>query len=208
MSDGSKVRWRVIIAAPIAVILIMGGAFASYWALKNAGPPLEKLGVLPAFSFKNQHAQAMGSADLKGKVWVANFIFTRCPTVCPRLSKIMAKVQQRTEALGDRVQLVSFSVDPEYDQPPILAAFAKQFGATKRWSFLTGDVDQVKETVINGLKIGVDRDGDKDNVPNITHGTHFVLMDPALAIRGYYAVEDPAAYEKLLKDVNGLVDGS
>jgi protein SCO1 len=204
MSRQNKIR--PLLSAMIATILAIAG-LGYYWVKKNNAGPLDKMGVLPGFSFKDQRDQSIGSDNFKGKIWVANFIFTRCPTVCPRLSKIMAKVQKQTEALGDKVQLVSFSVDPEFDKPPVLAAFAKKFGAGPRWSFLTGDVDNVKKTVVEGLKIGVERGKDKNNIPDITHGTHFVLMDAGLTIRGYYRVEEPAAYEKLLVDLQRLADG-
>jgi len=74
-------------------------------------PPLPVLGTLPDFQFKNQYGEDFGSEQLKGRVWVANFIFTRCPTECPRFTKEMFQLQHRGRGLGQYFHLVSFSVD-------------------------------------------------------------------------------------------------
>src|SRR5262245_25656781 len=117
-------------------------------------PALPVLGTLPEFTFHNQYGQDFGSEQLKGRIWVANFIFTRCPTECPRFTKQMFQLQHRGRGLGQAFHLVSFSVDPEHDTPEVLLQFAKQYRVSPRaWTFLTGDPEAIKRTVVDGLKV-------------------------------------------------------
>ncbi|MDQ3264951.1 MAG: SCO family protein [Myxococcota bacterium] len=167
-------------------------------------PPV--LVTLPAFAFTNQRGEPFGSQQLEGKVWIANFIFTRCPSICPRFTGEMRRVQEKTQATKPPIQLVSFSVDPAYDQPPVLAEYAQRHQADpRRWSFLTGAPEQVKGTVMEGFKVVLGGgDGGADDPDNIFHGTHFVLVDDALQVRGYYRSDDPVAVKNLIRDARIL----
>ncbi len=168
--------------------------------------PLPRLGRLPAFSFTRQDGQPFGLKQLEGRAWVANFIFTRCPTICPVFTRKMAGVQKQTAEL-DGLALVSFSVDPQYDTPERLTAYGAQYGADPaRWSFLTGDYNALKDTIVGGFKMAMGRnEEDVDDIPNIFHGSHFVLVDRTGEIRGYYNSEHDDAVEKLLRDARQLV---
>lgn len=190
-----------------AALLLLGALLAATLLLRARAQPLPRLGALPAFSFTRESGQPFGLEQLRGRPWVANFIFTRCPTVCPAFTRKMAQVQQRTGALGEQLALVSFSVDPQYDTPERLAEYAARHGAdTRRWSFLTGDYQQLQDTVVNGFKVSMGRDSpDEQDVLGIFHGTHFVLVDRQGEIRGYYDSADEAAVERLLGDVQQLV---
>jgi protein SCO1 len=172
-------------------------------------PPLPVLGTLPEFTFKNQYGQDFGSAQLKGRIWVANFIFTRCPTECPRFTKEMFQLQHRGRGLGQAFHLVSFSVDPEHDTPLVLLEYAQKNRVSPRaWTFLTGDPEQIKRTVVDGLKISMGRDPgkDDDDLTAIFHGTHFVLVDDQMRIRGYYDSHDEDAVDRLLRDAGLLAN--
>ncbi|MAQ19597.1 MAG: photosynthetic protein synthase I [Sandaracinus sp.] len=144
-------------------------------------PPPELLDV-PAFELTSQTDEPFGSAQLQGKVWVANFMFTTCPTICPLLT---AQMKELTETLaGTPVRFVSFSVDPANDTPEALSRYAAGYDADpSRWTFLTGDNDAIEEVVVRGLRVHV---GDRDETGNILHGSHFVLVDGTGTIRGYY----------------------
>jgi protein SCO1/2 len=137
---------------------------------------------------------------------VANFIFTRCPTVCPAFTRKLARVQKETDGFGPKLQLVSFSVDPTYDTPERLAAYAQKHGANPaRWSFLTGDYEKLKDTVVSSFKISMGRENlDEADVLGIFHGNHFVLVDAQGQIRGYYDSADEEAFERLLTDADRL----
>jgi protein SCO1/2 len=168
--------------------------------------PLPKLGTLPEFTYTRQDGTPFGSAQLRGHPYVANFIFTRCPTVCPAFTQKMARVQRETDGFGPKLQLVSFSVDPTYDTPERLAAYAQKHGANPaRWSFLTGDYERLKDTVFNSFKISMGRESmDEADVLGIFHGNHFVLVDGTGEIRGYYESADDDAFERLLRDAERL----
>jgi protein SCO1/2 len=171
--------------------------------------PLPRLGTLPAFTFTRQDGQPLGLEGLKGRPWVANFIFTRCPTICPLFTRKMKGVQARTAEFGDALRLVSFSVDPKYDTPERLAAYGQKHGADfARWSFLTGEYELLKGTIVEGFKVSMGRaNGDEQDVLAIFHGTHFVLVDAEGEVRGYYDSDDEAATERLVRDARQLVDG-
>jgi protein SCO1 len=169
--------------------------------------PLQRLGRLPAFSFTRQDGQPFGLKQLEGRPWVANFIFTRCPTICPVFTRKMAGVQKQTADL-DGLALVSFSVDPKYDTPERLAAYAQKHGANPaRWSFLTGDYEQLKDTIVGGFKIAMGREegGDENDIASIFHGSHFVLVDRSGELRGYYNSEHDDDVERLVRDAARLV---
>ena len=165
--------------------------------------PPKPLYGLPDFTLIDQTGKGFGTEQLRGKIWIANFIFTSCPTMCPELTTKMQRVKHRVRGMGDAVHLVSFSVDPERDTPEVLARYAVRYGASPtKWSFLTGDLSLVEGAVVSGFKMTMDR-GEDTNVFDITHGQRFVLVDPDMKIRGFYET-DKAGLDRLMKDV-GLV---
>ena len=200
-ASSTSLLWGVVVAAATC-LLVAGVALVS-----NRHEPLQRLGTLPDFTFTRQDGQPFGRAQLAGQAFVANFIFTRCPTICPVFTRKMALVQKRTADLGPRLALVSFSVDPKYDTPERLSAYAAQHGADpSRWSFLTGDYTRLQDTVVGGFKIAMGRNGThEDDIPSIFHGSHFVLVDGAGEIRGYYNGEDDEAVDRLVGDAERLV---
>jgi protein SCO1/2 len=197
--------WLGVCAMALGLIALGVG----FTRLQPPAEPLPRLGSLPEFSFTREDGSAFGSAQLRGHVYVANFIFTRCPTVCPAFTRKMARVQKETDALGPALQLVSFSVDPHYDTPERLSEYAHKHGANPaRWSFLTGDYERLKDTVVNSFKISMGRENlDEADVLAIFHGNHFVLVDGTGEIRGYYESADDEAFERLLTDTARLAAG-
>jgi len=159
--------------------------------------PMPVLGKLPTFQLLDQHNRSFGTEDLKGKVWVANFIFTRCATICPAFSEKMGEIQHRTRGLGSNFHLVSFSVDPDYDTPERLKEYAKRFRASPAtWRFLTGSMDTVKSTIVDGLKISMGNDGPEGTFEGIFHGSHFVVVDQNGQIRTYIDSNDEDAVDR------------
>jgi protein SCO1/2 len=162
----------------------------------------EVLYPLPAFTLTDQFGKPFGSKDLEGKVWIANFVFTHCPTMCEGLTQSMAKVQKRVRHMRDTVQLVSFSVDPENDTPEVLLEYAKKHDANQlRWRFLTGELGSVKTAVVQGFKLPMEKDPPVDDaLLSITHGSKLVLVDQSLRIRGYYDTDDESI-QRLMADL-------
>jgi protein SCO1/2 len=167
-------------------------------------PELEVVGQVPAFRFVDQTGAPVSEADLAGSVSIVNFVFTRCPTVCPVTSMKMRRIGEKLA--GDGVRLVSFSVDPEHDTPAVLAGFAARYGAeAPRWRFLTGPRGEVERAVEDGFKLALERRGQLEGgVPDLVHGVHFVLVDPALRIRGYYDSDDSGRLDRLVRDARSL----
>jgi protein SCO1/2 len=199
-----------VVARPLVwlVVIAVLGAWPLIWSLRTRlPPPPPVLGTVPTFELTNQDGRPFGSGDLAGRVWVASFIFTRCPTVCPAVTRQMARVQARTRNLDPALHLVSFSVDPGYDTPAVLAAYARSNRASPRmWTFLTGPPDAVLETVEKGLRVSMGRDASDPSPAGISHGTHLVLVDRAGRIRGYYDPDAPEAIDRLVRDAALLVN--
>ncbi|MED4271204.1 SCO family protein [Geobacillus stearothermophilus] len=155
------------------------------------------------FTFVDQSGQPFGLRDLKGKVWVADFIFTNCETVCPPMTAHMAKLKEKAEEKGLDVEFVSFSVDPEVDTPEKLAAYAKQFtNDLANWHFLTGyRPTEISELAQKSFKTMVQKPANDDQV---VHGTSFYLVGPdGKVVQTYSGVQD-VPYETILEHIEIL----
>ena len=199
-----------VVARPVAWALLVAfiAAWPIVWALRTPMPPrLKVLGTLPPFELTAQDGSPFGSKDLAGRVWVASFIFTRCDTVCPAITRQMARIQGRTRNLEPAFHLVSISVDPEFDDPARLAVYAREHRASPRmWTFLTGPADEVHDTVVRGLRVSMGREPEHQGRDGMFHGTHLVLVDGEGRIRGYYDPEDADAVERVVRDAALLVN--
>lgn len=164
--------------------------------------PLPAYGTVPKFELVNQDSQPFGAAQLSGKIWIADFIFTTCPGPCPIISTRMGELQRPLEKSD--VHLVSFSVDPEKDTPEVLHAYADKLRKQpQRWDFLTGSRDTIYSLSKDGFKLGVSDGSEEEGIP--IHSTRFVLVDRRGTIRGYYDALAPDAVTKLLADTNHLL---
>lgn len=194
---------RLHVAAGAVVAAIAVAALVTFYPRKPQRDPPPVIAAMPRFQLTDQAGKPFDSdARLRGQPWVANFIFTRCTTVCPVFTARMAAFEERTRDRGERLKLVSFSVDPEYDTPEVLAAYAANYKANlSRWSFLTGPVDEIKRVVTDSLKIALEEQPDKPVGQSILHGTHFALVDASMNIRGYYDLADADALDRMLADL-------
>ena len=183
-----------------ALLLVSGLSLAGCRTKQDQALP--DLGQLPAFSLVDQSGRPVSAEALRGKVWVAAFFFTRCPSICPRITRRMRALQIAARDRAPALSLLSFSVDPEHDTPAVLSAYAQRFDADLRtWSFVTGDIEVVKRTVTDGFKLALDGKADPSaENGGIIHGSHLVLVDRALTIRGYYRSEDEQELSRLLID--------
>jgi protein SCO1 len=166
-------------------------------ACSQRAPSLEVFGNVPQFDLTAQNGQPFHSQELAGKIWVADFIYTTCPGPCPRMTSQMREVQDALLQVPD-ARLVSFTIDPATDTPPVLAAYAKLHGASPAmWYFLTGPVPTLQMLDRDAFKLG-DVDG------TLQHSTRFVLVDRQGRIRGYYDTSDAASIPKVISDVKAL----
>lgn len=197
---GKPLFWLIFIGVAVALPI----ARAVQIRLPPALPLLSKV---PPFQLTDQYGNRFDSASLNGKIWVANFIFTRCPTICPLFTEKMYKIQHRGRGLGDALHLVSFTVDPEYDTPEKLLEYANHHRASPRaWSFLTGPRPVLTEVVVRDLKVQMTKEGPDDDLMSIGHGGHFVLVDGSMRVRGYYDSSRPDAVDSVLRDAGLLAN--
>ena len=159
-------------------------------------------GTVPGFQLTNQNGQPFGSAQLSGKIWIADFIYTTCPGPCPMISSRMSELQKPLQKTD--VHLVSFSVNPEKDTPEVLRGYADKLQAEPgRWDFLTGAKPAIYKLSHDGFKLAVSDGSDAQGIP--VHSTRMVLVDRHGQIRGYYDATEPEAITKLLADTNHLL---
>ncbi|HEY6975170.1 MAG TPA: SCO family protein [Chitinophagaceae bacterium] len=161
----------------------------------------------------NQLGDTVNLHDIKGKVILADFFFTSCAYICPRLTQNMARLQQSFLKGGDVmnktdtpvVQFISFTIDPERDSVARLKQYADKFGVNHdNWWFLTGAKDSIYNFIFQELKVDkYDADGPLD--PNFAHTQRFVLLDKNFNVRGFYNGLDSAALGQLAKDISLLM---
>jgi protein SCO1/2 len=203
-------RAAALVSRPIfwLAVVLFGLAVPILNQVRKKPPaPLPVLGTLPDFRLVDQAGQPFGGAELRGYVWVAGFIFTRCPTICPAITARMAKIQHRARGIEPGFRLVSFSVDPAYDTPARLDEFARRYKASPRmWKMLTGPLDSMKSTVEDGLKIAMGKPEGENDFASLFHGTHFVLVDQQSRIRGYYDSTAADVEDRLLHDATMLIN--
>jgi protein SCO1/2 len=200
-STRSGVAWKItLIFIPIVtlgILLWLRNVEVSALRQRN----ISSYGVVPAFQLMNQNGQPFGSAQLKGKIWIADFIYTSCPGPCPMISSRMSELQKPLRKTD--VHLVSFSVDPEKDTPEALRGYAEKLQAEPgRWDFLTGAKSAIYKLSHDGFKLAVSDGSDEQGIP--VHSTRLVLVDRHGQIRGYYDATEPEAITKLLADTNHL----
>jgi protein SCO1/2 len=210
---------RLIVGVTAAIGVCALLALIGYQALVLAqGPDLEVLWDAPAFSLTDQLERPLRSGELRGKVVVANFVYTSCQDICPGLSAEMQLLQGRLREdglLGERVQLLSFTVDPARDTPAVLRAYAERFRADpSAWRFLTGPEDQLVPLIVDGFKLGVRAlplagsahagHTDGSEPAQITHSGRFVLIDREGRVRATYDGTE-LDRERVLRDVRRLL---
>jgi len=158
-----------------------------------------------SFEYTDQNGEPLSLDDLKGKVWVANFIFTSCETVCPPMTANMARLQQKIREEGlKNVELVSFSVDPEVDTPEKLKEYAAKFTEDQSdWHFLTGYAQKhIEQFAKDVFKTHVYKPKNDDQV---IHGTDFYLVNQKGVIVKYYDGLD-VPYDEILHDIKVLLN--
>jgi cytochrome oxidase Cu insertion factor (SCO1/SenC/PrrC family) len=205
----------IFLVTAVAALGVMAGTFL--W-LKLAPPPrtvnssatslegLNGYGTVPQFSLLERTGKSSTLADLRGNVWIADFIYTTCTDTCPMQSAVMAQLQERFRSEAE-LRLVSFSVDPERDTPEVLGRYADRFKANPaRWLFLTGKKEEITSLVQEGFRLSAAAFVEAPSQEStILHSPRFVLVDRNSQIRGYYDSRDKAALERLQRDVGFLL---
>lgn len=204
MDDKARRLRRLMLST--GVVLLLGSIVGLFWlnyklkqiVEQSSSPALPVLVQLPSFLLMERSRKPIGLDDLRGSVWIADFIFTRCPGPCPLMSSRMFKLQEafREEA---SLRLVSISVDPEFDSPEVLREYAERFQAKEgRWLFLTGEKARIHALAQSGFLVG--------DIQDLTvHSTRFILVDRRGRIRGYYDSQDEEDIQRLIHDAKVLL---
>jgi protein SCO1/2 len=171
----------LILALSLAFLLAKARSEAEH---REALPVLAQVAD---FSLTNQNGAAVSLADLRGHVWVADIIFTRCPGPCLRMTRQIKELQ---DALDRQTKLVSLTTDSDYDTPAILKTYAEHNGAdANRWTFLTGTKKQINNLAVDSLKLtAVEKKPEDRTSPEDlwVHSTIFVIVDKHAQLRGVY----------------------
>ena len=194
----------------LAVSLLVGSVALKLQAPRGAALPV--YGRIADFTLTNQDARAISLADLHGRVWVADIIFTRCAGPCLKMTRQMKELAQ---ALGtdSHAALVTLTTDADYDTPPILRSYAGRFGADlSHWMFLTGTKQQIAALAIDSLKLtAVEKKPEERQTPEdlFIHSTLFVIVDKQAQLRGVFettgeGTDSQAVKEQILAAVRKL----
>lgn len=188
------------------LFLLFGFSYPIYRSLNRILPPeLPVIAEVPEFELISENGQRFGSKDLKGRVYLANFVFARCPSVCPKMLGELEKVQKRIRGTGKKVAIVTFTVDPEHDNENVLFDLARKHHANPHtWTFLTGsDKEAMFKLYRDGFKVGVEQN--PKDMFDIAHSEKIVLVDAENRVRGFYAFETNSV-NQLMIDVGLLIN--
>lgn len=159
--------------------------------------------TIPDFSFVNQDSSLVTGQSLDGKVYVADFFFTSCPTICPKMKTQMVRLYQHFKG-NPEVSFVSHTIDPRHDSVKVLKAFANRLGVTDtQWQFLWGEKEKIYEIGQKSYMITAATDSTAPG--GIVHSGAFILVDKQKRIRGLYDGTEPEQVDKLIKDIEILL---
>ena len=168
---------------------------------------------VPAFDFINQDSQAITNDFYKGKVYVVEFFFSSCTTICPIMNRNMLQVSKEF-ASQENFGIASISIDPSFDTPQVLKAYASRYKATHpNWNFLTGDKDAIHKLSNEGFKLFAAQD--KDEIDGFSHSGLFALIDQNGVVRSrkdkhgnplfYYNGLEQESIDMLIQDIKKLL---
>ena len=234
-----QARWRVIIASLLAVAVVAAGVTlvsALLGPASTAETSLDRLGhygEVPAFTLVERSGRPVTREDLRGSVWVANFIYTECKETCPTQSLQLQRLQKDFATSSD-LRLVSITVDPQHDTPEVLSRYAERYGADpQRWLFLTGDKRAIYCLATKGFRLSVVDPADPNSrscgsaasLPDLLrrglaaapafashgsggllmHSARLVLVDGAGRIRAYHLATDEESLTRLRPNIKALL---
>ncbi|QKG83550.1 SCO family protein [Kroppenstedtia pulmonis] len=202
---GWKNRW--VLLCGVLILLVTGyglwGKQDSDYSLSSGEE--KEASHLPDFRYTDQNGKVIGMDQLKGEIWLANQVFTRCPDICSPMTANMARVQQELKEAGLDIRIVSFSVDPEHDTPKVLKRFGENLKVDfSNWHFLTHEKEeQMHQFLKQSFKAPIKKRIPKSpgDVMTISHSSRFYLIDPGGKIRGTYNGLQPD-YARIVSDAS------
>lgn len=201
----------VILSLPGVIYLVMAKGIHHYAKLPYIGPKTAVQNVeggydtnyhqIPYFEFTNQDGNKVTRDDLLGSIYVTDFFFATCPTICPKMAGNMKYLQEKFKDKKD-LRFISITVNPEHDTVEVLRDYADMVHAdTENWTFLTGDKDKIYDVAFNGFFVSVGKD---EVAPGgFLHSQYFILVDKKGHIRGLF---DGTVYSEMKKDLTDALD--
>lgn len=215
MEPSSKIKKIIIL---VAIILLPGVFYLFLYtadhnytklsfigpkeAVKNTDGGFDTLyHKIPYFEFVNQDNQKVTRDDLLGNIYIADFFFVTCPTICPKMATNMGYIQSKFADKKD-LKFISITVNPEHDTVEVLKEYAEKVHAdTESWSFLTGEKEKIYDLAFNGFFVNADKD---EIAPGgFLHSQMLILIDRNGHIRGYF---DGTVYSEMKKDLTDAID--
>jgi protein SCO1 len=158
---------------------------------------------IPAFRFLNQDSVWVSEKDMAGKIYIADFFFTSCPTICPKMKTQLLRIYERY-AENDNIRILSHSIDPTYDTPSILKQYAARLQVkSPRWNMLTGDKAAIYK--LGEKSYMVTAQEDKNEAGGFVHSGAFILVDKNRHVRGIYDGTQEAEVNHLIEDIEILL---
>lgn len=213
MEKTNNISWKLFLTIAIVIPIVAMAIYyyydrmiatLPYYSQGNQKVAQEEGAIIPGFSFINQDGTVVNNTFVDNKVWVANYFFSVCPTICPPMMSNLKKVQ---DAVGDTAdfRMISFTVDPKRDVPTVLHHYAqgRQIN-TSNWQLATGNKKELYRFARTGLFIeAIDGSGEDDD---FIHSEKIVLIDRTGHIRGYYDGTDIADINLLLAHIDRLLN--
>ena len=167
--------------------------------------------VIPDFQFLNEDSVLVNKATYKDKVWISEFFFATCPSICPIMNTQLKNVEKALERYSKDLQFLSFTIDPKHDTPSVLKAHKLKLGIqNKNWAFLCGDESFTHRLGIEHFLIFAGREADA--LGGYAHSGAFTMVDKKGHVRGVYEVVQPdlsvnqKEYERLIKEAKQLFE--
>lgn len=159
--------------------------------------------TIPDFAFISQYGDTVTAKTLDNKIYVADFFFTNCPTICPKMKVQLKRVYEKYKG-NQGVMLLSHSIDPAHDSVPVLKEFADNLGVSGRqWLFVTGDRDKIYDIGQNSYMVTAQADATAPG--GVVHSGAFILVDKARHVRGIYDGTTEEGVDKLMSDIDRLL---
>jgi len=205
MTTGRSKGLGTWVVLGLVLVVLTAGLFA--WRGRLRLEPLPTLGQVGSFALTNQLGQPVSGESLKGEIWVADIIFTRCPGSCLLMTRSLSALQARL-SVRDKVQLISLTADPEHDTVEVLRDYGERFEADAEcWQLLTGSKEELYRFAIDDLKLAAEEiePARRENLNDLfIHSTMLVLVDPAGRVRGYFDGTDSAVADRLQAAIRRL----
>lgn len=161
--------------------------------------------TIPDFSYINQDSITVTKKDFKGKILIVDFMFTKCPDICPPMTSQMKRLATLTKDLSDHIQFVSFTIDPDRDTPARFREYIEEMGIeAKNWSFLCGDEIETYDLALQFFHVGAQRSTDPEE--DFLHDDEFVLVDKEGHVRGLYGGTETDQVDQLHQDIRKLLE--